>query len=80
MFWFFGREACGILAPLTRDQTRTPRIGRRSLNHWTAREVPVQSFFSTNIYVSWKKRSETEFTDVNSKATSDLMVGRGEEL
>ena len=23
----------------TRDQTRTPCIGRRSLNHWTAREV-----------------------------------------
>ena len=25
---------------LTRDTTHTPCIGRRSLNHWTAREVP----------------------------------------
>ena len=24
----------------TRDQTHTPCIGRRSLNHWAAREVP----------------------------------------
>ena len=29
---------------LTRDQTRTPCIGSRSLNHWTAREVPEQLF------------------------------------
>ena len=29
------------LSSLTRDQTCTPCIGRRSLNHWTAREVPA---------------------------------------
>ena len=40
MFWFFGPEACGILVSLSRDQTYNPFIGRRSLNHWTAREVP----------------------------------------
>ena len=28
------------LSSLTRDGTHTPCIGRRSLNHWTAREVP----------------------------------------
>ena len=28
------------LSSLTRDQTCTPCIGRQSLNHWTAREVP----------------------------------------
>ena len=28
------------LSSLIRDRTHTPRIGRRSLNHWTAREVP----------------------------------------
>ena len=28
MFWFFGCEACGILVPLTSDQTRTPCTGR----------------------------------------------------
>ena len=29
------------LSSPTRDQTRTPCIGRRSLNHWIAREVPA---------------------------------------
>ena len=28
----------------TRDRTHTPCIGRRSPNHWTAREVPVSIF------------------------------------
>ena len=30
------------LRSLTRDRTRTPCIGRQSLNHWTAREVPYK--------------------------------------
>ena len=30
------------LSSLTRDQTRTVCIGRRSFNHWTTREGPVQ--------------------------------------
>ena len=34
------------LSSLTRDQTRTPSIGRRSLNRWTAREVPALIFNS----------------------------------
>ena len=29
------------LSSLTRVRTRTPCIGRRSLNHWTTREVPI---------------------------------------
>ena len=32
------------LSSLTRDQTCTPFIGRQSLNHWTAREVPTMLF------------------------------------
>ena len=42
MFWFFGPED---LSSLTRDQTCTPCIGRESLNHWTAREVPQIAIF-----------------------------------
>ena len=30
----------------TRDRTCTPCIGRRGLNHWTAREVPTCQFLS----------------------------------
>ena len=33
------------LSSLTRDRTRTPCIGRLSLNHWTAREVPQHVSF-----------------------------------
>ena len=34
-----------LISP-TRNQTRTPYIGRQSLNHWTTREVPLISLFS----------------------------------
>ena len=37
VFWLQGMWD---LSSLTRDQTHTPCIGRRSLNHWTIREVP----------------------------------------
>ena len=35
IFWPEGMQD---LSSLTRDRTCTPCIGRRSLNHWTARE------------------------------------------
>ena len=34
------------LRSLTRDQIHTPLIGRRSLNHWTTREIPTLSLTS----------------------------------
>ena len=34
----------------TRDQTHTPCIGRRSLNHWTPREVPGNDFLLVVLY------------------------------
>ena len=33
------------LSSQIRDQTHTPCIGRQSLNHWTAREVPVSIYW-----------------------------------
>ena len=41
MFWFFGREECGILVPRSGIELTPPCIGRRSLNHWTARQVSI---------------------------------------
>ena len=38
VFWLRGMWD---LSSRTRDQTHTPCIGRRSLNHWTGREVPT---------------------------------------
>ena len=42
---FWPRGMWDLSSP-TRDQTCTPCIGRQSLNHWTAREVPEKNFFS----------------------------------
>ena len=44
MFWFCWPRGMWDLSSLTRGRTRTPCIGRGSLNHWTAREV-LPSFF-----------------------------------
>ena len=44
MFWFFGREACGILAPRPGMEPASPASEVWSLNHWTAREVPWAHF------------------------------------
>ena len=38
VFWLRGMWD---LSSRTRDQTHTPCIGRRRLNHWTGREVPT---------------------------------------
>ena len=44
VFWFFGHEACGILATQPRTDPMPPCIGRQSLNYWTAKEVPTGYF------------------------------------
>ena len=51
MLWFFGHEAGGDLSSSTRDQTCNLCIGRRSLNHWTTREVPISAFLSLYTYL-----------------------------
>ena len=40
-FFFFWLQSMWELSSLTRDWTRTPCVGRQSLNHWTTREVPI---------------------------------------
>ena len=44
MLWFFGCEACEILAPQPGVETALPALEAQSLNHWTVREVPRISF------------------------------------
>ena len=58
VFW-----PCGMwdLSSLTRDLTCTPCIGRRSLNHWTVREVPSESFFELCA-------QSLEFCDLNASS------------
>ena len=42
-FFYFLATPAGMrdLSSLTRDQTHTPYLGSTSLNHWTAKEVPI---------------------------------------
>ena len=42
VFWLWGMQELG--SP-TRNATFTPCVGRRTLNHWTTREVPTGTFF-----------------------------------
>ena len=44
IFWPWG---IWELDSLTRNQTYTPCIGRRSLNYWTAREIPTIGYFES---------------------------------
>ena len=44
MFQSFWPLGMWDLSSLTRDRNCTPCIGRLSLNHWTAREVPITAF------------------------------------
>ena len=68
VFWPWGMWDLGSR---TRDQTRTPYIGRRSLNHWTAREVPILSYliclpFKTFIKINmflYKNKSTGKFLE-----------------
>ena len=45
--WLQGK---GDLTSLTRDPTHTPCIGRQSLKHWTAREVPASVIFGVSTW------------------------------
>ena len=41
MFWFFGCEACGILAPWPGIEPTPPALEGEVYNHWTTRVVPT---------------------------------------
>ena len=43
LFWLCG-TACGILVPQPRIKPAPPAVEAWTLNHWSAREVPVVAF------------------------------------
>ena len=56
------------LSSLTRDQTHTPVVEARSLNHWTTREVPVMVIsckMKTTILESFNKTIPFQKTDIS---------------
>ena len=48
MFWYFGREACGILAPRPGIEPAPSALEGEVLTRWTAREVPVAVSYSSH--------------------------------
>ena len=44
IFWFFGHEAYGILAPQLGIESKPPVLEGTVLTHWTTRAVPVMTF------------------------------------
>ena len=46
LFIYFGRTACGILAPRPGIEPTARAVEVQSLNHWTAREVQYSFFFN----------------------------------
>ena len=46
-FVLFGHAACGILVPPSGIEPVSPALEEQSLNHWTAREVPISRLDST---------------------------------
>ena len=59
MFWFFGQEACELLAPQAGIKPVPPAL-EGSLNHWTAREVSIWVLSATFSVVT--ERSLWELT------------------
>ena len=60
VFW---PRAMWDLSSRTRDRNCTPCIGRRSLKHWTAREVPwinISEEAETQFNLAWKGNSSNE--------------------
>ena len=47
MFWFFGHEACGILAPQPGIEPTPPALEGEVSNHRTTGEVPREEFMNS---------------------------------
>ena len=61
MFLVFWPRGMWDLSSMTRDQMCTPCMERRSLNHWTAREVPIHILCVASfvLWQSWLDEIET---------------------
>ena len=70
MFWFFGQEACGILAP--RPVIEPHLLHWKAKNPWTAREVPhfkvfiKKGGFGTSLVVQWLRLHASHAGDMSS--------------
>ena len=79
MFWFFVYEAWGILAPwpgVELRQTCSLSIGRWSLNHKTAREVPISSLLPARngVFVCLSLFFDVQMLTVFKQKQFDILV------
>ena len=70
MFCFFGHKAYEILTPQSGIEFATLCTGRRSLNHWTAREVCLWLFFPSADHQC--PRAKSDLSSYSSWALSSL--------
>ena len=67
------------LSSLSRDRTRTPCIGRRSLNHWTAREVPPIFLLISSLVLLSQKPTAKQIR-ITIKIAGSLGLWHGTQL
>ena len=70
MFWFFGYKAYETLTSQSGIEFATLCMGRRSLNHWTAREVRLWLFFPSADHRC--PRAKSDLSSYSSWALSSL--------
>ena len=65
MFCFTSSLVVWNLSSLTRNWTHAPCIGRRSLNHWIARDVPRANFYVPSLEVVYLVSSYIPVTRIH---------------
>ena len=69
--FIYGRAACGIFVPQPGIEPLTPAVEAQSLNHWTAREVPVGTFKpQEELKRKWKLCAHHEYCWINIQSLS----------
>ena len=58
MFWFFGGEAFGILAPRAGIEPVPPALEVQNLSHWITKEVPLCPFLNWVVFLLLSSKRE----------------------
>ena len=66
--------AWGILVPWARIDPMLPAVEVQSLNHWTARQVPIYHLLLQNFYLSKGKEITVERVKGSLTTTSDCVL------
>ena len=73
-FLFFGCTTCGILVPQPGIEPGAIEVNAPSLNHWTARELPILIFNKDSKYLSGGKGNDVSVGNTVRHLGSDGCV------